>query len=234
MWHASFPGKGDYCEGSDIWTMDNGPSPGQWKELVSEGTELNRIWKSEADQIAAYLKILRDSDVPVLWRPYHEMNGIWFWWGNQRGEDGFNRLWIMMYEYFTRHHGLNNLIWVWNANAPRDIPGDEAWPYEDFFPGIAYVDVLAADVYHNDYRQSHHDQLLELGQGKPLALGEVDHIPTPEVLEKQNCWTWFMPWAWVLFLANDEDLIKRIYWSEQVLTMEMIETDRKGNMRIKR
>jgi mannan endo-1,4-beta-mannosidase len=234
MWHASFPGQGDHCEGSSIWTMENRPSKEQWKELVTEGSALNRLWKSEADTIAAYLKILRDAGVPVLWRPYHEMNGIWFWWGNRRGENGFKRLWKMMYAYFTGHHGLNNLIWVWNANAPRDIPGDEAWPYEDFFPGISYVDVLAADVYHNDYRPSHHDQLLELGKGKPIALGEVDHIPTREILEKQDRWTWFMPWGWVLFLANEEALIKTIYRSDRVLTLDSMETDRLGNVRIKR
>jgi mannan endo-1,4-beta-mannosidase len=233
MWHASFPGQGDHCEGSSIWTLDKRPSPEQWKELVTEGTDLNRLWKTEADTIAAYLKELRDAGVPVLWRPYHEMNGIWFWWGSQREENGFKRLWIMMFEYFTGHHGLNNLIWVWNANAPRDIPGDEAWPYGDFFPGIEYVDVLAADVYHNDYRQSHHDQLVELGQGKPIALGEVGDLPTLDILEQQDAWTWFMPWAWVLFLANEEELIKEIYRSERVLTLDKLETDRLGNVRIR-
>lgn len=222
MWHASLPGHGDCCHGSSIWTMDKGPSPEEWNELVSEGTDLNLVWKSEADKIAGYLKILRDNDVPVLWRPYHEMNGVWFWWGCKPGDSGFKKLWVMMYEYFTKHHGLNNLLWVWNPNAPRNIPGDEAWPYKDYFPGMEYVDVLAADVYHNDYRQSHHDQLLELGQGKPVALGEVGNIPTLKILDQQDGWTWFMPWGWVLFLANEEKLIKDIYQSERVLTMDMI------------
>lgn len=38
-------------------------------------------------------------------------------------------------------------IWVWNANAPRSIPGDESYSYKDYFPGIEYVDVLAVDVF---------------------------------------------------------------------------------------
>ena len=71
------------------------------------------------------------------------------------------------------HHKLNNLIWVWNANAPRLLPNDEAWAYEDYFPGLECVDVLAADVYHHDYKQSHHDELVKLGEGKVIALGEV-------------------------------------------------------------
>jgi mannan endo-1,4-beta-mannosidase len=35
----------------------------------------------------------------------------------------------MMYNYYVNHHKLDNLIWVWNTNATRDIPGDEAFAY---------------------------------------------------------------------------------------------------------
>jgi mannan endo-1,4-beta-mannosidase len=75
MWHGCFPTDGDCCEGSSIWAMENRPSPEQWDELVTEGTELNDAWKVSADKIAGYLKQLQDADIPVLWRPYHEMNG---------------------------------------------------------------------------------------------------------------------------------------------------------------
>ena len=234
MWHGCFPTDGDCCDGSSIWSMENRPSPARWDELVTEGTELNDAWKRGADKIAAYLKELQEEDIPVLWRPYHEMNGVWFWWCNHKGEKGFKRLWIMMYEYFTGHHQLNNLIWVWNTNAPRDIPGDEAWAYEDFFPGIAYVDILAADVYRNDYKQSHHDQLVTLAQGKPIALGEVGEIPTREVLEQQPQWTWFMPWGWILFMSNEADLINDLYHSEQVLTLDEVSVDQHGRYSVKR
>jgi mannan endo-1,4-beta-mannosidase len=228
MWHGCFPTDGDCCEGSSIWAMENRPSPEQWDELVTEGTELNDAWKVNADKIAGYLKQLQDADIPVLWRPYHEMNGVWFWWCNHKGEQGFKRLWIMMYDYFTNHHQLNNLIWVWNTNAPRDIPGDEAWAYEDFFPGIDYVDILAADVYRNDYKQSHHDQLVVLGKGKPIALGEVGEIPDKEVLEQQPQWNWFMPWGWILFLSNETDLINEVYHSDRILTLDEVTVDKRG------
>ena len=228
MWHGCFPTDGDCCEGSSIWAMEDRPSPEQWDELVTEGTELNDAWKVSADKIAGYLRQLQDADIPVLWRPYHEMNGVWFWWCNQKGEQGFKRLWIMMYDYFTNHHQLNNLIWVWNTNAPRDIPGDEAWPYEDFFPGIDYVDILAADVYRNDYKQSHHDQLLVLAEGKPIALGETGEIPDKEILEQQPEWTWFMPWGWILFMSNETELINEVYHSDQVLTLDEVRVDKRG------
>jgi len=228
MWHGCYPTEGDCCNGSSIWAMENRPSPEEWDNLVTQGTELNKAWKEGADKIAGYLKQLQDANIPVLWRPYHEMNGVWFWWCNQRGEQGFKRLWIMMYDYFTNHHKLNNLIWVWNTNAPRDIPNDEAWPYELFYPGNQYVDILAADVYRKDYKQSHHDQLMALGKGKPIAIGEVGEIPTTEILDQQPQWTWYMPWAWILFTANKPDEIKALVNSEKVLTLDEISVDKHG------
>ncbi len=233
MWHGCFPTDGDCCNGSSIWAMENRPSPEVWNELVTEGTELNNAWKEGADKIAGHLKELRDAGIPVLWRPYHEMNGVWFWWCNQKGEQGFKRLWIMMYNYFTEVHQLNNLIWVWNTNAPRDIPGDEAWPYADFYPGSEYVDILAADVYRNDYKQSHHDDLLALGGGKPIALGEVGNVPTLEIMEKQAKWSWFMPWGWILFVFDKPELIKEIMNSDKVLTLDEIERNEHGKYLVK-
>jgi mannan endo-1,4-beta-mannosidase len=233
MWHGCYPAEGDCCEGSSIWTMENRPSPEEWDRLVTGGTALNDAWKQQADKVARYLKQLQEEDIPVLWRPYHEMNGVWFWWCSHPGEQGFKRLWIMMYDYFTNHHGLNNLIWVWNTNAPRDIPGDEAWPYEDFFPGIEYVDILAADVYRNDYKQSHHDRLVSLAEGKPVALGEVGEIPTVGILEQQPRWSWFMPWGWILFFSNSPDRIREVYQSPRVLTLDEVTVDRDGHYSVR-
>jgi len=223
MWHGCFPPEGDSCNGTSIWAMENRPSPEVWKELVTDGAELNLKWKKQADNIAVYLKQLQDAQVPVLWRPYHEMNGVWFWWCNQPGEDGFKKLWIMMYNYFTRHHKLNNLIWVWNTNAPRDLPNDEAFDYEWFYPGSEYVDILAADVYRQDYKQSHHDDLLKLGGGKLIALGEIGQLPTVEQYEAQKMWSWFMTWGYFISRWNTPEMVLAIYNHPQTLTLENID-----------
>jgi mannan endo-1,4-beta-mannosidase len=230
MWHCCFPTEGDECEGQNIWAMENRPSPEIWKELVTDGTELNNQWKKQADNIAGYLKKLQEAKVPVLWRPYHEMNGVWFWWCNHPGEDGFPALWRMMFRYFTDHHKLNNLIWVWNTNAPRDIPGDEAYDYELFYPGDEFVDVLAADVYRNDYKQSHHDDLLKLAKGKPIAFGEVGGLPDPAIFNSQPEWEWFMSWGILVKLSNTEDAIRKIYDSPRVLTLDEIKMNADGTI----
>lgn len=223
MWHHCPPQYGDSCDGSRVWAMENRPTPAEWDSLVTEGTTMNTLWKKQADGIAAWLKQLQDAKVPVLWRPYHEMNGVWFWWCNQKGENGFPRLWKMMYRYFTDVHKLNNLIWVWNTNAPRDIPGDEAWPYDQFYPGSEYVDILAADVYRRDYKQSHHDDLMKLANGKLIALGEIGQVPTVEHLNAQPHWSWFMTWGYFVDKYNDSTDVKAVYDHPAVLTLDEIE-----------
>ena len=206
--------------------MDEGPSDEEWDALCTDGSALNEAWKREMDTVIPYLAQLQEAGVPVLWRPYHEMNGAWFWWGNKPGENGFKRLWIMTYKYFTEK-GLNNLLWVWDANAPRVKENDDALPYELFYPGNEYVDVLAADIYGWDYKQSHHDQLAALGEGKPIAMGELGQLPkTLDTFEEQPGWTWFMVWGYFIGgHRGTEDhlkLVRSIYDSPRILTLDEI------------
>jgi mannan endo-1,4-beta-mannosidase len=190
----------------------------QWKELITPGTILYKRWLAQIDVVAGYLKQLQDAHVPVLWRPYHEMNGVWFWWGNKKGKDGIAKLWQLMYDRYTNYHHLNNLIWVWGANGPRDIPGDEAYSYKDFYPGHNYVDVLGADVYHADYEQRDYNELLQLAQGRPIALTEVGSLPSDDVLKAQPKWCWFLEWTSWLWTDNTKQRVREVYLSDKTLT----------------
>jgi mannobiose 2-epimerase len=192
----------------------------EWEELITPGTKLNSRWINRVDTIATYLKELQAFGMPILWRPYHESNGVWFWWGNRKGENGSAKLYRMMFDRFVNYHKLNNLIWVWNTNAPRQLINDEAYAYEDYFPGLEYVDVLATDVYHSDYRQSHHDELAKLGQGKVIALGEVGVVPTPDILDHQPLWTWFMIWSNFVNTHNTPQQMRDLYSYPKILTHE--------------
>jgi cellobiose epimerase len=192
----------------------------EWKELTTPGTPLNSRWLARVDTIAKFLNDLQVLGVPVLWRPYHESNGVWFWWGNKRGENGFPKLYRMMYDRFVNYHKLNNLIWVWNTNAPRQLINDEAYSYNDYFPGMDYVDVFATDVYQHDYRQSHHDDLMRLGRGKIISLGEVGEVPSPEILDHQPMWTWFMIWANFVNNHNTPEQIRDLYNYPNIITHE--------------
>jgi mannan endo-1,4-beta-mannosidase len=232
MWHACPPGMGDACDGKAIWTLANRPSPAWWDELTTDGTKVNADWKAQADVVAGYLERLRDAGVPVLWRPYHEMNGVWFWWCDKKGENGFRKLWRMMFERYVRHHRLDNLIWVWNTNAPRDTPNDEAFAYEEFWPGPDTVDVLAADVYRDDWKPSHHDDLAKLAGGKPIVIGECAPPPTLETLAAQPRWAWYMPWGNLVFWGSGPERTKALLASERVLTLGRVTRGADGTWRV--
>lgn len=217
MWHEAPPITREKPGRKGAWyAMDQQ----EWQNILTPGTEDHTRWLADIDAVAESLKQLRDANIPVLWRPYHEMNGIWFWWGNRRGENGFKKLWRMMFERFTDYHKLNNLIWVWNANAPRDWENDEAFDYDLFYPGHEYVDILAADVYKNDYKQSHHDDLVKLASGRPIALGEVGIAPTPEILDQQKMWTWFMIWARFNWTDNSPESLKSLHDNPRTINWE--------------
>jgi mannan endo-1,4-beta-mannosidase len=163
----------------------------QFKAVLTPGTPLYEHWCTQVDAIAGFLKQLQDAHVPVLWRPYHEMNGDWFWWGGRIGEYGTVALYRQLFDRMVNHHHLNNLIWVWSMDRVHNPQMEHA----KYFPGINYVDVLALDVYGNDFAQSYYDSLVALSEGKPVVLDEVGNAPPPEILQKQPRWAYYGIWT---------------------------------------
>jgi len=160
--------------------------------VLTPGTELHERWLAQVDEIASFLKVLKDAKVPVLWRPYHEMNGDWFWWGGRyEGPYTTAALYRQIFDRMANHHGLNNLIWVWSVDRPGE-PGRE---FEKYYPGTEYLDMLSLDVYGSDFDQSYYDGLMALSDGKPLALGEVGNPPSLEIIEAQPDWTYWVVWS---------------------------------------
>ena len=224
MWHVGRPTD----EAPFGWkeSVQNKISDTDWAALVTPGTAVHKSWLEQVDSLAEHLKEIQKYKIPILWRPFHEMNGVWFWWCNKKGEDGFIKLWKLFYERLTEYHKIDNLIWVWNANAPRDIPEDEAFDYIDFYPGHEYVDILATDVYHFDYEQKDYERLLKLAEGKPIALGEVGELPKTNILKVQPKWSWFMVWSGWLETANTEERVKEVYKYPKTLTKDEIGTEK--------
>ncbi len=211
MWHVARP-TDDEPNG---WrqSVQNKLTDLEWNELMTPGTELHRRWESYIDTAAGYLKSLQAEKIPVLWRPYHEANGNWFWWGGRKGENGFIALYRMTYDRMVNYHHLNNLIWVWNSNAPN---GANAGWYADYYPGPRYCDILATDVY-GPFKQSYHDDLATLAEGRPVALGEVGRVPSPAVLREQPKWTWFMIWAGMQ-KSSPAELIRELWADPHTLS----------------
>ncbi len=190
----------------------------EWHELLTPGTDLHKRWCAQVDVIAGYLKQLRDARVPILWRPYHEVNGNWFWWGGRKGQDGSAALYRQLFDRFVNFHHLDNLIWVWNANSPgsgNSGPG----PYPDYFPGAAYADVLSVDVY-GEFKQSYYDALVTLAENKPVALGEVGGVPSPAILQAQPKYAWFMTWSEFIEMGNSLDAVRAVYSDPHALSRD--------------
>jgi len=211
MWHAIRP------IDDEPGTFDDNVmakmNDAQWNKLLTPGTRLHKRWCHQVDVIAGYLAELRDAGVPVLWRPYHEPNGDWFWWcGNP---ERYKKLYRMLFDRFVNVHHLNNLIWVFNGTEIRN----NVKPYADFYPGDDVVDVLATDVYSENFQRSDYDDLLKLANGKPIGLGEVGKLPPPDTLAKQPKYCWFMCWSGYLAEKNKAADIDAVYDAPNTLTL---------------
>ncbi len=217
MWHAVRPLDGE----PNGWkeSVQNKLTDAEWDELTTPGTALHRRWLTQLDEVARHLQKLCVAGVPVLWRPFHEGNGDWFWWGGRPGRKGTQALHRLMYEIFTRKYGLHNLLWVWNANMVRD-GGQGTGPYRDYYPGHDVVDILATDIYGGNYQDRHYEELLAVAEGKPIALGEIGKVPDPSVLERQPRWVWFMLWCDFLEKENTHEEIQALYRAPRVLSRE--------------
>ena len=149
-----------------------------------EGTWENKVFTEDLKNIAAYLKLLRDADIPVLWRPFHEAAGGWFWWGKDAAS--FKSLWIAMFNYF-KTEGLDNLIWVWTTE------GDDA----DWYPGDQYVDIVGRDIYNKETADcvSEYTSIAGNYGNKIVSLSECGTVGLiSEQWASGARWSWFMPW----------------------------------------
>jgi mannan endo-1,4-beta-mannosidase len=162
----------------------------QFHDVITPGTALYDRWCAQVDVVAGYMKQLQAAHVPILFRPYHEMNGDWFWWGGRRGAAGTQQIYRQIFDRLVNYHHLNNLIWVWNC----DQPAREDRQFVDYFPGQQYVDVLALDDY-GPFKQSYCDDTNALSDGKVMAIAETFSPPAPSVYRKQPKWAYWMRWA---------------------------------------
>jgi hypothetical protein len=171
----------------------------------------------DLDIVAAELAKLRDAHVPVLWRPLHEANGRWFWWGAS-GPESFRRLWRLMYERFTEQHKLNNLLWVFSPGASVDL--------NQWYPGDAYVDIIGYDHYTMEPSlapaKNVFDELDQLvAHRKILAMSENGQLPDLDrVFQEKAVWAWFTTWSGDLVKRTPTNQLAAIYNDARVLTVD--------------
>jgi hypothetical protein len=100
-------------------------------------------------------------------------------------------LYRQLFDRLVHYHGITNLVWMWSVDRFHN-PG---MVYSNYYPGNQYLDILALDVYGNDFSQVYYDSLLALSCGKPMVLAEVGNPPSIEILDRQPKWGFYVIWA---------------------------------------
>ncbi len=132
-WHASNP-----VTGGDSWDTSI-PSDIVLNAILPGGTEHEKYktWLNRLIQLFQEV-----SPVPIFFRPFHEMNGNWFWWGDADPEL-FKKLWWFTFDYIHQA-GVSNILWVHALDSPKTTSEIRTW-----YPGDAFVDIIGNDDYKN-------------------------------------------------------------------------------------
>ena len=137
-WHPRNP-----LTGGTAWDVDNDQVV---KSILPDGSEYEKfvLWMQ---RIGDFISTLKDKDgqpIPIIFRPWHENNGSWFWWGQKLCTDEeFHGLWNLLQDNFNER-GFNNLLWSYSPNI------DGMMTEETFlkrYPGNDRVSLIGLDAY---------------------------------------------------------------------------------------
>lgn len=187
-------------------------------KALKPGTEENEALLSDMDIMAGLLKQFQDKNIPILWRPFHEADGDWFWWGRS-GTEAAKQLYLLMFDRYTNYHHLDNLIWVWNSPQMEGYVGDN------------FCDVISRDMYppahqHTDHKNEF-DELMKIsGSRKIAAIAEIGTIPgIPELSKTRIPWAWFMAWCTEHIISEkytDKSELRKAYQHEYAVTLDKL------------
>ncbi len=181
-WHARNP-----LTGGDTWDVKGG---GNAVATILPGGANHTLFTGWLDRVAAFLGSLKDTHgapIPVIFRPFHEHTGSWFWWGRDLCTTGqYTQLWQFTVGYLRDVKGLHNLVYSYSPDRVAD-QGE----YLERYPGDAWVDLLGLDLYQfkasgvGEYRKCMRSSLDVLSaiaaeRDKPFAVTEtgLECIPT--------------------------------------------------------
>ncbi|AOZ93051.1 glycosyl hydrolase [Paenibacillus crassostreae] len=187
-------------------------------QAVIEGTDEYKALIADMDVMAGILQEFSDKNIPILWRPFHESEGTWFWWG-AKGPEAAKQLYRIMYDRYTNVHKLNNLIWVWNSPLVEGYVGDDV------------TDVISRDLYpekhnHTDLKKEF-DELVQITPtNKIVALGEIGVIPSvSQLAETRIPWTWYMTWSNEFGSSeewNSKEELHKAYHHDYAITLDKL------------
>ncbi len=134
-WHARNP-----ITGGSSWNTS-----GDINRILPNG-DRHEIFDRDLSLVAEFMNSLIDSDgrpIPILFRPWHEMNGDWFWWGRDLlTAEEFQQLYRTTVDILTNTYDVHNVLYTYSPNCA--LTEEE---YLHYYPGDSWVDLLGVDVY---------------------------------------------------------------------------------------
>ena len=180
-WHPRNP-----LTGSNAWDV----SDTTVVRNILPGGSVHEKFKEWMQRVGDFIETLKDAEgqpVPVIFRPWHENNGSWFWWGQKLCTDEeFHALWNMLQDYLRDERGFTNLLWSYSPNL------DGGWNEERFlqrYPGNDRVTLIGEDAYQWGTEEDFVKQLtadldflsdFAKRNGKLLAMTECGFKNTPD------------------------------------------------------
>ena len=142
-WHLNNP-----LTGGTAWINDStGERRLNTVEAVLEGGKAHEKFLTWLDRVADFLNSLETTDgvrIPVLFRPWHEHTGSWFWWGQELcTADQYKALWRLTIERL-KENGVVNALY---AYSPGTENGGNPQKYIERYPGDDIIDLLGLDCY---------------------------------------------------------------------------------------
>lgn len=194
-------------EGS-AWIESRGgrpPSgPYDMASVTVTGTPAHEAFMKDLARHADYLERLAAARVPVLWRPFHEIDGGWFWWTDRNTPENTVAAWRLMFEYLVRERKLHNLIWVWSAalraggyaellrREKRAGTREEELAFRRrYWPGDSFVDIAGIDIYPIEARHIYPHETVGYGPPDrdtyPSAWAIVNNIAPTKLIALCEC-----------------------------------------------
>lgn len=170
---------------SNSWDV----TPGSFASILPNGPK-HQLYKNWLDNAAKFLGSLKGSDgksIPILYRPFHELTGNWFWWcKNNASPKEFIEVWKFTVNYLRETKKLHNLIIIYNT---ADFNSKEE--FMEYYPGDDMVDMISFDKYQfNDptksnsfvidtQKQLHIMNEISNEHQKPMAIAETGYEQIP-------------------------------------------------------
>jgi mannan endo-1,4-beta-mannosidase len=216
-WHLREPNKEESFYASD---MTDAVKTTAFKSILPGG--VNHSWyKTKLDKVASVVSNLKGSNgelIPIIFRPFHEFDGSWFWWGaNFCTAEEYKAAYQFTVDYLKNTKGVHNILYAFSPDNSYSTSTN----YLSRYPGDAYVDVLGMDNYgdFNNQGQAGSDRAnAKLKMISDLAVTKVKIAALTETGYQVTTTTpaingWFSTYLYNAITANNIEISFVMFWN---------------------